>query len=139
MKSSTATSSDSTTTPKTEDGFEDLDKPIKFTTSKAALWRALDTHGGGVQFDTPSYQPYVVTGSVAIFLLYFLVLREENDIDEEMKRPLWERVPSLERQQLETLIKYNREHNLPTQDLNDRLKIVKEKQIQMRKDAGITT
>jgi len=110
--------------PTSPSGFEDLDKPIKFTTSKASQWTAKDTHGGGND-DMPRLQPLVVSLSVGIFLLYFCVLREENDIDEVMKIPLWERVPGLERKQLEVVLQYNEEHGLPTEDILSRLEIVR--------------
>jgi len=109
------------TTQPSGDGFEDLDKPIKFTTSKAAAWKAVSTHGGFVDEDMPWFQPYVVSFSTAIFLLYFLALREENDIDEQMKTPLWEKIPGLEKQQLEVVLQYNKDHGLPTKDVENRL------------------
>ncbi len=119
------------------DGFEDLDKPIQFTTSKAAIWKASDTLGGGTQSDSiPDAQPYIVTISVGIFLLYFLALREENDIDEEMKIPLWDRIPGLERQQLEMLLEYNSAHGLPTDDIKERLEEVRGKQAQLKQGQG---
>jgi len=119
-------------------GFEDLDKPIKFSTSKAALWKASDTHGGGSgKDDMPRFQPLVISLSVGVFLLYFLYLREENDIDEMMKQPLWERVPGLERKQLEVLLQYNEEHGLPTADILNRLAIVrKQDDLIRRKEKG---
>jgi len=38
--------------------------------------------------------------SLAVFMIYFMVLRQENDIDEELSKPLWQRLPSLEEQVL---------------------------------------
>lgn len=54
-------------------------------------------------------------------MLWFCILREENDIDEEMKKTLWERVPGLERQQLEVVLDYNRQTGLPTEDVRRRI------------------
>lgn len=58
---------------------DDFDKPIKYSTSKAATWPA-----NGLTFDTPKYQGVVISIGLTIFLVYFLILREENDIDEKM-------------------------------------------------------
>jgi len=44
-----------------------------------------------------------------------------------MKIPLWERVPGLERKQLEVVLQYNEEHGLPTEDILVRLEIVKKR------------
>jgi hypothetical protein len=110
------------TTTAEVDGFEDLDKPIKFTTSKAAEWKASSTHGGAVNPDMPWIQPYVVSFSTAIFLIYFLALREESDIDADMNVPLWQKVPGLERQQLEVVLDYNKQHGHPTREIEERLK-----------------
>jgi hypothetical protein len=81
----------------------------------------------------PDIQPFVVVSSVAAFLIYFLYLREENDIDEEMKKPLWEKVPGLERQQLEMLLKYNAEHGIQTKEIIERLEIVKRQEAEIKR------
>ncbi|XP_076292988.1 uncharacterized protein LOC143215093 [Lasioglossum baleicum] len=61
------------------DDEDELNKPIKYSTSKAATWPA-----NGLTFDKPQYQGIIISISLAIFLGYFLILREENDIDEKM-------------------------------------------------------
>ncbi|XP_020294594.1 uncharacterized protein LOC109860131 [Pseudomyrmex gracilis] len=56
------------------------DQPIKYSTSKAASMRIneyRDPHGDSI----PWYQPYIVSLSLTVFLIYFCILREENDID----------------------------------------------------------
>lgn len=56
------------------------DQPIKYSTSKAASMRIneyRDPYGDSI----PWYQPYIVSLSLAVFLIYFCILREENDID----------------------------------------------------------
>ncbi|XP_013775663.2 uncharacterized protein LOC106460501 [Limulus polyphemus] len=72
---------------------ENTDEPIQYSTSKAAKWKARDTYGG--QRDIPDCQPLVVTLSVAVFMIYFCILREENDIDEQMKKSIFEKIPTL--------------------------------------------
>lgn len=55
----------------------------------------------------PWYQPYVVAISLSTFLLYFCVLREENDVDTSLKMSLYDRIEGLEEKQLElTLEEY---------------------------------
>ncbi|XP_003708317.1 uncharacterized protein LOC100883345 [Megachile rotundata] len=61
---------------------DELDKPIKFSTSKAATWPAgfsSDKH-----LDRPTYQSEIIALSLIVFYVYFTMLREENDIDEKM-------------------------------------------------------
>lgn len=72
--------------------------------------------------DVPWFQTYVVCGSVAIFLIYFCILREENDVDLELEKSLYDRVPGLEHTQLVINYKYNRENNIDNTDIVARLK-----------------
>ncbi|KOC69380.1 hypothetical protein WH47_09338, partial [Habropoda laboriosa] len=65
---------------KEDDDPDKFDRPIKFSTSKAATYPAGYSH----EFHGPKYQGVIVSLSILIFLLYFGVLREENDIDEKM-------------------------------------------------------
>jgi len=99
---------------------EPLDAPIKYSTSKASSWKAIDTHTTSNE-DVPPSQPIIVTLSLMILLLYFCVLREENDIDEEMGKTLWERVPGLERKQLDVVLQYNTQVGLPISDVKKRI------------------
>jgi len=103
------------------EGEDDLDKPIQFTTSKASKFTAYETLSGDPFPDSPWYQPYVVIFSTAAFLLYFLVFREESDVDERIGQPLWQKVPGLEKQQLHIVLEYNRNHGLDTKDIEMRL------------------
>ncbi|OXU20521.1 hypothetical protein TSAR_015772 [Trichomalopsis sarcophagae] len=73
----------------------DLEKPIEFSSSRAAQWKAEYTRSP--PSDMVWFTPYVVSGSVAIFMLYFCVLREENDIDEMIYRPLPETLEGIEK------------------------------------------
>lgn len=62
------------------DDIDETSQPIKFSSSKAANMRVneyRDPDGDKV----PWYQPGVVWLSLVTFLIYFCILREENDID----------------------------------------------------------
>ncbi|KZC05728.1 hypothetical protein WN55_04668, partial [Dufourea novaeangliae] len=65
-----------------EDDF-DPDKPVKYSTSPAAKWPA---NGYNPSQDVPKYQGIIVSLSVTIFLVYFCILREENDIDQKLTK-----------------------------------------------------
>merc|ERR1711976_429754 len=56
------------------------DTPLKYSKSAAADFSTLDDLKGEIP-DAPWYQPISVTISLAAFLVYFLMLREENDLD----------------------------------------------------------
>jgi hypothetical protein len=106
---------------------DELDTPVQYSKSKAATWKAQDSRSGGYYDDYPSYQAYVVTGSLAVFLLYFCVLREENDIDEELGKSLYERIPGLEKAQLEVAYRQNSLHGHDTSAITARLQELQEK------------
>jgi len=59
---------------------EDLEKPIKYSTTKAYNMRA-DEYRLGHFEDIPWYQSHCIFLSITVFLIYFCILREENDID----------------------------------------------------------
>lgn len=70
----------------------------------------------------PWYQPFSVVGSVAVFLIYFCVLREESDIDLEFDKTLYDRIQGLEKEQLLQSYRYNKEHGKSVEDIERRLK-----------------
>ncbi|XP_055688492.1 uncharacterized protein LOC129792997 [Lutzomyia longipalpis] len=89
--------------------------------SNAGKWMAEQTRSG------PSrqgvwYQPYVVMACLVTFMAYFCILREENDIDLELQKSLYERIEGLEETQLRVRHKYNLENGLDVKDIEDRLK-----------------
>ncbi|KAM7343077.1 uncharacterized protein ACRADG_010224 [Cochliomyia hominivorax] len=101
---------------------EELDnEPIKFFGSQAATWRAKDTRSGGSD-EHLWYQPYVISASLAVFLLYFCVFREESDIDLKLEGSLFEHVQGLEEVQLTMNYKYNKENGLDNKEVIQRLK-----------------
>lgn len=117
-----------TTTAKRDDLVEDLDAPVKFSSTAARQWKAKSTRVG-YERSRLWYEPYVILGSISIFLIYFGILREENDVDEELKRSLYTRIQGLEEHQLRVSLDYNREHNLDTTAIVKRLEeLEKEKQ-----------
>ncbi|XP_072762935.1 uncharacterized protein [Anoplolepis gracilipes] len=62
------------------DNYNVTDQPIKYSSTKAATMRVneyRDPYGDSM----PWYQPFSVAASLAVFLVYFCILREENDID----------------------------------------------------------
>lgn len=90
----------------------DLNKPIKFVGSQAHAFQSKQGRtGAGSSPDAPWYQMYSVVFSTAIFLIYFCVLREESDVDLELEKNLYDRVPGLEETQLVLNYKYNIENS----------------------------
>uniref|UniRef100_A0A182YQD3 Uncharacterized protein n=1 Tax=Anopheles stephensi TaxID=30069 RepID=A0A182YQD3_ANOST len=115
--------SQSATIKKQADTKEEVNnEPIKYFGSQASRWTAQRSREGPKGQDVPWFQPYVVNFSVAIFLIYFCILREENDIDEGLGRSLFEHVPGLEEKQLIVSYHYNKENGLPTLDIENRMK-----------------
>lgn len=68
----------------------ELSKPVKYTASPAYEWRASNSRIGSKAEFGPWYEPHVVTISIVVFMVYFFVLREENDLDALLEKPLSE-------------------------------------------------
>ncbi|GAB6026877.1 hypothetical protein CHUAL_013522 [Chamberlinius hualienensis] len=80
-----------------KDEEEDL-QPMKYTESKAAQWRAsysLGREPSKKKEPPPPSQITVIMMCIAAFLIYFCVLREENDLDIHLRKDLFEQVPGL--------------------------------------------
>lgn len=84
----------------------------------------------------PWYQPYVVIGSVTVFLLYFCVFREESDVDLEFNKTLYERIKGLEKEQLLQSYKFNKEHGKEVFEIEQRLIEIEEEEKQVA-NAGV--
>lgn len=84
----------------------DLDAPIQYSKTAALKWRASESRTGK-ESNRLWYEPHVVFGSVMVFLIYFSVLREENDIDQELKRSLYSRIDGLEDAQRKQSLGFN--------------------------------
>ncbi|KAJ9578698.1 hypothetical protein L9F63_005060 [Diploptera punctata] len=89
------------------DTGQEQEKPVQYSTSKAASWKASATRSGEDFQDSPWYQSYVISGSLTVFLIYFCILREENDMDEELGKSLYDRISGLEERQLEIVYDFN--------------------------------
>lgn len=70
---------------------ENLDEPIKYSTSKAATWLAAETRNPNL--NRHPYESTILVISLSIFMIYFFILREENDLDLILERPLSEIAP----------------------------------------------
>lgn len=73
------------------------------------------------KLDMPWYQPYSVLASVSVFMIYFFILREENDVDMEFSKTLYSRIKGLEKEQLLQSYRYNKENNLSVVEIEKRL------------------
>ncbi|GFT86692.1 uncharacterized protein TNCV_1251541 [Trichonephila clavipes] len=72
-------------TLKTITNSELKDEPIKYSTSEAGKWKAKYTTSGKDYFEQPRSQSVVVALSLTVFMIYFCVLREENDLDDRVR------------------------------------------------------
>lgn len=102
--------------PTPESAKEDPNKPIEFFGTKAEFVRATPEAP-----ESPTFSPYIVHFSLATFLLYFLWLREENDIDDLLKRDLYDHFGE-EASRLKKAYDYNVKNNLPTSEILNRLR-----------------
>ncbi|KAF6206101.1 hypothetical protein GE061_017326 [Apolygus lucorum] len=97
-----------------------VDKPVKYSASKAAAWKAEFSRSGDSSDNEPAwFQTYAVTGSVAVFLVYFCILREESDIDDKLMVPLYDKIEGLEEVQLRRALQYRLDNGLPTADIKN--------------------
>ncbi|VEN39071.1 unnamed protein product [Callosobruchus maculatus] len=115
---------------------DDEDGPIKFSTSPARQYRAETTRKGYIE-NRLWYEPYVILCSLTVFMIYFFILREENDIDRELERTLYSRIEGLEEFQLKQSLEYNRQHNLDTTDIIRRLRELEMEKRQQTEDESI--
>lgn len=69
-----------TTTETETDDIDETSQPIKYSSSRAANMR-IDEYRDPYGDTVPWYQSYMVMLSLTVFLIYFCILREENDID----------------------------------------------------------
>lgn len=102
--------------------------PIKFSTSAAAQRVVRHVPKNPPLNPMPWYQPYVVVGSVTVFLLYFCVFREESDVDQEFNKTLYERIKGLEKQQLLQSYKFYKENGKEVFEIEQRLKEIEEEE-----------
>lgn len=67
----------------------------------------------------------VINLSLAIFLIYFCVLREPNDIDEQLGLGLFDVMPELELPMFESELKRLEAHGMDTSDIKRKLEELK--------------
>ncbi|XP_026490817.1 uncharacterized protein LOC113396946 [Vanessa tameamea] len=101
-------------------------EPIKFSTSNAARKNVQSVFRKKTPESMPWYQPFSVVGSIAVFLIYFCILREENDVDLEFNKTLYDRIQGLEKEQLLQSYRFNKEHGKSVEDIEKRLKELEE-------------
>lgn len=111
----------------TQKHAENVDEPIPYTKSMANTWQAKSSRIGAEEKERLWFEPYVILGSVSVFLIYFCVLREESDIDQELGKSLYSRISGLEQRQLQIVLEYNKQHGKETSDIVERLQEIKEK------------
>lgn len=101
-----------------------VDEPIKYFGSEAAKWKAYQTRSGSIHpnKDRLWYQPYVVMASLIVFMVYFCILREENDVDGELVKSLYDRVDGMEEMQLKIVHRYNADNRIDNKDIENRMK-----------------
>lgn len=71
--------------------------------------------------ESKEYKAYIVSVSMAVFMLYFCILREPNDLDDAMDRDLYDHFGP-EASRLKKAYDYNTKHNLPTAEITNRLR-----------------
>ncbi|XP_057319450.1 uncharacterized protein LOC130663906 [Microplitis mediator] len=80
---------------KDDDDDDEIDQPIQYSTSPAAEWQARYSQQGANRDNWPWYQPHIIAASTFTFLIYFVYLREANDIDEIFEKELGDHFPEL--------------------------------------------
>jgi hypothetical protein len=98
-----------------------IDEPAKFSTSKAKSWDPVDTFIHKNTRSMPKIQPFVVVFSAITMLVYFVFIREENEIDTILSRTLEESVPNVKEMTLRTQIAKYENLGLDTRELKQAL------------------
>ena len=111
--------------------LENQDRPLPFSSSKAKTWDPVGSFQPPKR-DRPWYEPICVLVALGAFLLHFLVLREENDWDEAVASPLYDRVPGLEAAQLKQNIDYYERLGKDTTAFRERLQEIEKDFAQQR-------
>lgn len=106
-----------------ETAEKENNEPIEFLGSKAHTFRASDERRSKPT-DWPEYQGYVISVSMAVFLIYFCILREENDIDEKMSMNVSTGLVPVEVEivQLRQAYQYSKEKKIPNGHIVRRMK-----------------
>lgn len=94
---------------------ESQNEPLKYFGSNAEKIRATPVAPNA------EHTPLIVGVSMAVFMIYFCILRESNDIDELLGGDLYDHF-GYEASRLKKTYDYNIKHQLPTQEIVDRLR-----------------
>lgn len=89
------------------------------------MWKARASYGKEEKLDHPKFQPYVVSVSLAVFLLYFCILREESGLDAKLNKTLYDHIEGLEEQQLEIALKHSYDMGHEPKHIQKRLQEIK--------------
>ncbi|GFU24692.1 uncharacterized protein NPIL_88581 [Nephila pilipes] len=108
-------------TVKTVQNSEVKDEPIKFSTSEAGQWKAKYTTSGKDYFEQPRIQPFAVVMSLTAFMVYFCILREENDLDDWLRNLENELPLHLEEAELKGRIEKAKRNNQDTTAYEERM------------------
>lgn len=84
-----------TTYTKKAQEAQDPNSPVKFSTSDAKKWDSMNTFAPEKGRRVPAAQPFIIVACLSIFLVYFIFIREENELDRKLMRPLEETVPNI--------------------------------------------
>lgn len=93
-----------------------MDEPYKYFGSQAEKFRSTPQAP-----PHPEYSPYIISLSLSVFMAYFCIFRDENDIDELLGRDLFDHFGD-EASRLKKAYDYNIKHNLPTHEIISRLR-----------------
>jgi len=90
--------------------------PYKFSSSKANI------KSMKAPVMSNPYEKHILTTCIFVFGMYWFVLREENDLDEELNVSLFDRVPNVEEPHLRQAIPRMRAAGVDTTEAEMRLK-----------------
>lgn len=94
-----------------------LDEPIKYSTSKAKTWDPINSFMSKQTRTQPASQPFIVVLCTMIFFIYFALIREENEIDVMLRKPLEETIPNIKEMTLRHQILQYEQMGLDTRSL----------------------
>ena len=108
------------------------EEPVKFTSTSAfkgagsAEFHRAKLDARPRRRPRPKYEASIIAVSFAAFLIYFCVLREENDIDKMLEeRTIFDHIEGLERQTLEVALINAEKAGADTTQIKQRLQVLK--------------
>jgi hypothetical protein len=110
-----------------------LEQPVKFSTSKAKSWDPLNTFADESIKDKSLLEIILFPTFILIFLVYFTMIREPNDIDEIFSQPLEKTIPNIKEMTLRNKIAEYEALGLNTASLKESLK----KELELKKAKNV--